>query len=210
MRAFAFNAEQHLYTWVDTGEIIPSVNQILQTAGLVDFSKIPAEIMKAAQDRGTNIHLATQFDDLGTLDTVDPAHQPYLEGWRQFRTTFGIKFTAKQIEVACASEVHNFAGTMDRVCVDFETKQVWIIDLKSGSAVYRSTGLQLAGYEILVKENFPELVGFQFIRWAVQLKKSGALKYKIHSFKDPGDIGTFIGCKNGDTEIIQAWLQRAA
>lgn len=210
MRDFTFNSKEHVYRWLDTGEVIPSVNQLIEKAGLTNFGSVPAGVMAAAQDRGTKIHLACEFDDLGTLADIDPEHIPYLEGWRQFKSTFELAFTAQQIELGMVSEKHNFAGTLDRFYVDHTAKIVWVIDIKSGSALYRTTGLQLAGYAVLLKENFPELAEYKFVRSAVQLKKSGYLKYKNEPYVNPGDEGTFIeGCVNGNMEVIQAWLKRA-
>ena len=203
MRAFEFNAAEHRYTWLDNGQEIPSVTRIIERAGLSDLSAIPAAVLKNAADRGTNIHTATELYDTGTLATIDPAHEPYLTAWKMFRAAYRLDFEPREIELKLVSEKYNFAGTLDRYKI--REGKLWICDIKTGSKVYKTTGLQLAAYEILLKENLPELAQLTTERSAVQLKKTG--QFKQHDFNEDYHRARFIKCLAGQLtpEEITQW-----
>lgn len=92
--ALTFDPVAHAY-FLD-GERVPSVTQILQRAGLIDFSKIPAAILNAARDRGAAVHAAVHFYNEGDLDAAFadefPAYAPYVEAWVRFLDESGFEF----------------------------------------------------------------------------------------------------------------------
>lgn len=138
-----FDAEQHRYTY--RGLPLVSVTQALRLAGL---STDPRFFAPGSAERGTAVHLATQYDDEGTLDesTLDPVIMPYVEAWRKFKVEMG--FQPIHIERRLARIGHpSFAGTIDRVCMVGGFR--WILDIKSGAEA-DADPLQLAGYSILI------------------------------------------------------------
>jgi len=181
-----FDPSTHTYTL--DGKVLPSVTQILQGVGLINFNGIDPGILKKAADFGTAVHQATALDDLGDLDeeSLDPALKPYLEAWRGFRGP--MKFDA--IEQPLCHPDYGFAGTPDRV------KWNTIYDIKTGTTVYPSTGIQLAGYSILA--GIPTAR-----RLAVQLKADGT--YQVHEFKDRKDREIFLACLS-----VYKWREKNA
>ena len=64
---FRFEPEQHQYFDLETGDVIPSITQMLKSAGLVDDRFFTED----SSTRGTAVHsLCTEYD-LGVLDDDD-------------------------------------------------------------------------------------------------------------------------------------------
>lgn len=165
------------------GVRIPSVTEVLQGAGLTDFSAVPAAVLKAACAFGKAVHLACEFHDRGVLDedALDPALKPYLEGWKKFKQF--CDFAPNEIEQPIYSSTYRFAGTPDRVgllCGGFA-----IVDIKSG-ADNPATAIQLAGYALIVND----VIKKPIIRIAVLLDRDG--KYRIKEYRDKMDKDTFL------------------
>ena len=59
------------HRYVLDGERLPSVTQILQASGLINFSKIPQPILIAARDRGSAVHQAAHYYNEGDLDVAE-------------------------------------------------------------------------------------------------------------------------------------------
>jgi len=71
------------------GRPIPGCTSILQRAGYVDLSMVPAHVLQAKAEFGTKIHEFTHWYDEGDLDLNDligfPEYARRVEGWAQFR-----------------------------------------------------------------------------------------------------------------------------
>lgn len=135
-----FDPELHRYT-VD-GRELPSVTQVLEDVGIVDYSRIPRDTREAAMARGTRVHIATAFDDEFTFgfnpapldeSTVSDEDMGYVEAWRRFRAEK--RFRADLIEHRSYHPQYWYAGTLDRTGV-FESSPHFrvCVDLKSGTA----------------------------------------------------------------------------
>lgn len=143
--AFQFEAATHTYT-VD-GVRVPSVTQTLEAAGISDYSAVPADRLRYAQELGSAVHRATELYDRDELDYDSIAGtivEPYLEGWVEFRRWTG--FTPTFVERAGVAELAGarFGFTIDRVGTI--KRQLYVLDIKTG-APSRSWGPQLAAYE---------------------------------------------------------------
>jgi hypothetical protein len=81
-----FNAETHTYAEPGTGRRIESVTQVLERAGISDWSNVPDEVLWEAQQRGTMVHRAIHFANQRNLDpeSVDERISGYLEAWKAF------------------------------------------------------------------------------------------------------------------------------
>lgn len=71
--------QDHIYRL--DGKVIDGLTNTIEEAGLI------RNCDSWYGERGSALHLATEFYDRGTLDetTVDPQIQGYLESWKQFR-----------------------------------------------------------------------------------------------------------------------------
>ena len=140
MSDLEFDEAAHLYFL--NGVHMPSVTQILEGAGLIDYSFLGArrELYLA---RGKAVHKASHEDDDQDL-SADWSDEilGYLEGWRAFRHDFG--FVPRLIEHRVCSPAHGYAGTLDRVGRIRDGTEI-IADIKSGVAP-TAVRYQLAAY----------------------------------------------------------------
>jgi hypothetical protein len=143
-----FDPEPHIYTV--NGRRVPSVTQVLEGVGIVDYSKIPDETREMALERGRIVHLCTQYDDELERegkrladDQIDPRVAGYVEAWRRFRRETG--FTPELIEHRGYNAAYQFAGTLDRSGRFRGSPIVCLLDIKTGTAE-PWTRIQLAAY----------------------------------------------------------------
>jgi len=109
----------------------------------VDWLKrIPDYTRDTAADLGTQVHAMAEAIGRGDPVAVDESLRPYLAAYRRdFLDVFAPRFLA--VEAMVCSERYEYGGTADAfVEIDGET---WLLDYKTGSAVYPDTALQLAG-----------------------------------------------------------------
>lgn len=184
MNTLTFDEAMHQYKL--DGVIIPSVTQVLKGVGIIDFSNVPAYLLDKACKFGIAAHKATELFDLKTLDeaTLDINLKPYLDGWIKFIQDTGFVF--ETIEKQLYSSIYRFAGTPDRVGrID---GILTIPDVKTGFEVSPANGIQLGGYEILVKENQKKKEKIR--RLSVLLTDEGS--YKTQEYKDKNDLNVFL------------------
>lgn len=113
--------DQHVYRL--GAEVLPSITQILQDVGIVDYSFIPADQREAAMALGRSVHLQTQLDDKGVLDE-SLADMGYVDGWREFREKWG--FTPLHREEPLYHPQYFYAGTPDAWNVEE------VVEIKTG------------------------------------------------------------------------------
>lgn len=183
-----FDPEGHAYRL--DGRAILSVTQVLDLAGL---SGGPWPEGSAA--RGTAVHLATEYDDIGDLDelSVDPAIAGYLDGWRRF--VLESRYVGRLIEHRAYHPTYLYAGTIDREGYIDGSKHV-LIDIKSG-VEQPSHAIQLAAYAFLL--DGPH----RYERLAVHLRPDGS--YRARTFdrmKLAGDFALFVSALN-----VARWKQ---
>lgn len=183
-----FNKEEHLY-YLEDKTTVPSVTQIIKNAGLINYSNVPDYILKRAATRGTAVHEACElFDkkiDKFTTYLSIPLLEPYIKAWISFVRQFSPDFM--EIESIVYSEKHNFAGTLDRVCM--MDNVLWIIDIKTG-AEKDYHRLQTAGYSIA----FKKYDCVEIFRACVYLSKDGGFQLNCHLNDD--DINEFLDLTN--------------
>lgn len=143
MHVLDFDEEKHIYR-NERGDIVPSVTQILQCAGLVDFSGIAPAVLELAAERGTIVHTITEYLDKGTLDenSIDPALAGYVEGYKAFKKQYGIN-KCISIEKQIYHKTLGYAGTLDRIAK--YDSSLMLYDIKTGTKEH-AHALQLAGY----------------------------------------------------------------
>lgn len=167
--------------------VFPSVTTILKRAG---YLRAYDRMNPVYADRGTSIHLATEFEDRGTLDldALDRRILPYLQQYRDFKRATGVEIEA--IEEKFVDQVNGFAGTRDRR-IKIGTKR-GVMDVKSGRPAPWHP-IQTAGYAAPliniqgssgVRSSDGELVH----RWALYLPGERGLTFKLIEHTDPLDF----------------------
>ncbi len=181
-KTFAFDPESHVYTL--DGLVVPSVTQVLQGAGLVDFSHVSKGVLDRASAFGTAAHMATALEDEKSLDifSMDPELQGPVDAWNKFKQDIG--FIPEIIEIPLYSDKYKFAGTPDRFGMIDKDKV--LVDIKTG-AMTKATAIQTAGYEILAPYKIKRRIG-------VQLLMDGT--YKVHEYKEKSDKAVFLSALN--------------
>lgn len=172
----------------------PRVTEILQAAGLIDYSKVPPDKLEFARTRGQAVHLACQLYDTGTLDTatLDPRIIPYLEAWKKYRAEAGGEIIC--IERPVFSRRFRYRGTLDRIIRN--KRGLLVVEIKTTYTLHKATSLQLAAYQAAWQEENPALH-----RHAVLLHDSG--KPEIEIYTNPGDFNVFLSALN-----IVNWKRR--
>lgn len=137
-----FDEAAHKYYF--QGRWVPNVTSILERAGYSDFSMVPPDILRRAQERGTAVHKACWYSDQDDLDedTLDPIVVPYLQAWRIAVAAMSLKIV--EIEKAIFCPRYWYAGTYDRWA--YHPRYGWVlIDIKTGD-YSESWKLQTAAY----------------------------------------------------------------
>ena len=187
MNELTFDIEKHEYKLGDV--VLPSVTQLLSEFKLVDFSGVPADRLEYKRQLGTAVHAAIFMLNQGILDekSLDPAIVPYLDAYHRFKQVEYFDPDNGGDLVRMYSKKWLFAGSPDDTGIlnDAET----IIDYKCTYAMYKSTGAQLSGYEILFRENMKRKFKR---RLGLLLKPTG--HYELTEFKDKTDEQDFLAC----------------
>lgn len=199
----------HEYFW--NGVRVPSVTEILDDVGIIDYSSIPFGMREMALQRGSDVHAATHFDDENDLEFdeqlwlaneigyereyqrigrgVAPTRAGYVAAWRKFRRETG--FVPELIEHQGYNEAYRFAGTLDRMGsyqVKGDAQADVLIDIKCGDAP-QWTRLQLAAYASFFQS--PR----RFTRVAVELHKDNSYRLFRWEGKDwQSDFNAFVAC----------------
>lgn len=180
-----FDETTHEYRLDDI--VFPSVTQIIQGAGLVDFSKVPDDVLRLAQERGTAVHTACELYDSDKLDytSIDAVVWPYLEAWIKFNRQ--ARFVVKLSETIVHSQ-HGYAGRLDRVGT--MNKTLAIIDIKTSKIISQATGVQTAAYLHACHEMGLTNAIKKYRRFAIHLYDDG--KYEIEPYDNPQDWPVFL------------------
>jgi len=127
-----FDAAAHRYTLA--GVDLPSVTQVLESVGLIDYSHIPWPTRQMALERGRAVHEAIALDLEGDLDE-DSADEAgvlgYVQAARAARQHLGI-LAPTAWEERVYHEAWQYAGTIDlrvgNMVVDWKTNQAeyWV------------------------------------------------------------------------------------
>lgn len=176
-----FDPDLHAYHV--NGERWPSVTQVLDLAG--EYAMIPRDVLARAAEFGTNVHTGCHLLDMGTLDwnTVDPALVGHLRSYERFLAESGAVVLAS--EVRLAHPTLKYAGTLDKLMLIDGVGS--LVDIKSGSVVPRTVGMQTAAYAeacegVKVRR-----------RYALHLRADG---YRLIPQKGIGDMTMFLSFLN--------------
>lgn len=183
-----FEEQNHLYKW--NGSPVPGVTQIINDAGLVDRSFVDENYLAWKGDLGKKVHLATELydkDDLN-LETLSPVLKSYLDGWKKFRSDYGL--VPIEIETQKFHPLYKYAGRLDRVMVPpivGMSNPAILVDIKSGVKM-KHHAIQLAGYELLYNYGKPRFEQIKR-RLCVYLNPDG---YRVEEYKNVNDANVFL------------------
>lgn len=163
-----FDSATHTYSLGD--RILPSVTQVMESVGIIDYSFLPHETREMALERGRHVHTATQLDDEQDLDEASLTGElpQYLAAWRSFVATTGHRFSLIEHRM---HHQFGFAGTLDRF-VPIDAKSGIVIDIKTNTAP-EWVALQLSAYAAMLEAERPGLVAR---RMAVELRRDGTFR----------------------------------
>lgn len=201
--SLTFEPTEHVYHF--DGVRVPSVTQVLEP--LIDYDRVPFRILEHAAQRGTAVHLATEFYDDGDLDeeSIDPEILPYVEAWRRFREESG--FTVERSEVRVYSPRHGYAGTVD--AIGYMRGRRIMVEKKTTAQLHPATAIQVSAYYRAFNES--ALPGKR-VRSAcsVWLRRDGTYRFDAY---DPHDHwAAFLALLNPDDPqsgpTMEAWHAR--
>lgn len=177
--------------YVVHGEAVPSVTEVLDMNGLVDFSMIQPEVLEEARLRGSAVHtwieLVTEHPD--SIRGVDPPDQirPYVLAWEKWIAECG--FEIKQAETAVVDPIYRYAGTFDALGWLPLRKKRALVDYKARYGLTPEIGPQLAGYLRAIPHHLVE-PGEPIERYALLLRKDGS--YRFEPFTSRHDDHDFL------------------
>lgn len=200
-----FEEKDHVYRL--KGDRLISLTQLLDAAGLIDYSHIDPVVLKNKAEFGTKVHEYTKWMDQGELDPPDieqlkahPKYGPRITGWLQFREDFHFNPDLNWCEVPCAVKVNGmlYGMTVDRFGVLGTLEEIkaekgsWaVVEIKTCADKEPSHRIQTAGQAIPFKGDGSVPVK----RMAVYLldKANGSGKfYAVEPHEDRGDEKIFL------------------
>ena len=191
VEGWTFTEEGHTFR-DKNGSPVPSLTQILDSVGIVDYSSVPEGRLAFKRDIGDAVHYATKYRDLDTLDysTVQPQWANYLVAWEQFLEDTG--FVPEEIE---KPGVYSYSGMVygciiDRIGRFPGIKHRALVEIKCAYAEEPSWAIQLAGQELSIAKAENEFIA----RIAVQLKPDRTYKIfpDLNGYQDPNDVKVFL------------------
>lgn len=181
--------DQTTHTYHDSGgKRVPSVTQILQEAGLINYGFMHPNKREEVLARGETVHWVTELEDQGVLNPrkVPIRFRPYRKAYLQWKDRSG--FVVQGIEVPFVS-TYGYAGKPDRTGLLGGVKTV--VDLKTGVAIADWVKYQLAPYALAVYGSWAVR------RIALLLCADGTYKVKEFPIESlPHDFATFLAAKN--------------
>ena len=147
----------------------PRVTEILGPYS--DFSKVPSDVLEAAQERGTAVHEACAAYALGLYSPVSEELAGYFESFRSWFDRFVVEVCAVEQEII--NEKWGYIGHVDFIGLISGVRPkpvVAVIDWKTPFAESRSWHCQTQAYVEASKEKYGAEIGGY-----LRLRKDGSL-----------------------------------
>ena len=163
------------------------VTRIIGSVFPIDFSHVSDEVLENAQDFGNAVHKMVELYIKETLDftTLDDKLKPYLEQFKKWLKDS--KFKPKGVSHRIYSEKYKFTGELD--LWGTEKGVLTIPDLKTTTVIPKTVGLQLSGYEILLREHLKTQAKIN--RRVLRLFPD---KYEYLPMTRKSDMSAFLAC----------------
>lgn len=182
---------------------IPGCTSILQRAGYVDLSMVPAAVLKAKSEFGTKIHEYTHFydeDDLDMNDLIDfPEYSRRVEGWAQFREDWDFTPDPKWSEKPLAVVVNGMPFGVKPDCFGVGrfgvggTSLLSTVEKKTTVEIERSAELQTAAQALALKSPEVPIPG-RIVCQLLDEKDRNGKYYRIHRCENRRDESLFLAC----------------
>ncbi len=175
-----FRAEDHRYFVDPSGREIPGVTRALEESGLIDFSMVPRDVLRNAQERGTRVHTAIHYHEDGDLDpdSINEEDHGYFIAFLAFKNQ--MHFKPHLVEHFVHDLGFRWAGRVDAVG-EIERKDggfdLAVVDYKTG-LVQPSHRIQVAAYASGLQD--PR----RYRRMTVDLKADGRFKVREYAQAD--------------------------
>ena len=181
-----FDEAAHIYRW--HGAVVPNVTRVI--GHLTDYSHIPPDVLRRAQEEGKAVHKMVELDCLGILGVVPEWMRPHLEAWRKFLTETG--FEPLLSEHKAYHQALQYAGTLDLFgeFTKLKVKGAALLDVKRSFLGGPTIGLQLSGYELMLRAD--KAIPRVNFRAALRLCNDG--KYAMKPYEDRDDEAAFLAC----------------
>jgi hypothetical protein len=176
---FRFDAIDHVYIALDTGEQLPHITGMLERTGWIDTTWFSEE----GSDRGTCVHELTKHYDLGSLDarTCVSPFRNYLIAY--VAATGIVRPQWEAIEEPLVHWGYRFAGRPDRTGTAYGCRTQ--AEIKSGNPS-KADAIQTALQAILSAGARGGLPAEHYERLAFYLRPSG--RFKVERFHDRRDF----------------------
>lgn len=172
-RPFRFDAREHAYIDVATGEQLPHITGMLEFAGEIDRTWFTED----SSERGVAVHHLTADYDLGALnlDTLISRYRPYVLAYAEAVSVLRPHFLA--VEEPLITRVDPLWGGRPDRAVRIDT-EVGPLEIKSGDP-HKSHPVQTALQAILLEQELNLPAEYQ-ARWCVYVKPNGRCKVERH------------------------------
>lgn len=184
-----FDPVEHVYTF--RGERWPSVTQVIEP--MLELDGIPKQVLQAAAQFGSHVHQACHLFNIGLLDEhdLDEHLRPYLEAWKRFLYDTGAKvIESERLVYDYALKV---AGTLDCVIHMPGKETRTVTDIKTGSSIPWTVGIQTAAYSSMLKQDYLDYT-ISKERLCCQLLPDST--YRIQTLKNTSDWNDFVSATN--------------
>lgn len=182
-----FNAEKHEYSV--GGVKIPSVSEILAPLSADRYADLNPWMLKAAAERGTAVHEATQLMDYGFTPEDDAELNPYLLAYQTFLCEHEVEWRMIENIVNFSRGIHGelplYAGTVDRYGMIDE--KLAVVDIKTYASMSTDAMLNASCQTALYRDaiEHSELFGIDdplIDRFILHLRKDGS--YRLINLTD--------------------------
>lgn len=166
--------------YVVAGERVPSVTEVLDVAGLVDYRDVPRQALDLAAARGQEVHHWIEvLDEGGEVSAVEPSVLGRLRAYQTFRDAE--VFRREWSERTIVSQLYHFAGRPDLFGRIGGASLPAVIDVKPPGPVQPWWPVQVAGYAIAIESalGIPYVLGF-----VLELGNDGRFKLRPRITRD--------------------------
>lgn len=169
---FRFDALNHEYIDLATGETLPHITGMLERTGWIDDTWFTEE----SSVRGQAVHRLTADYDLGALDVQScvSLYRGWLLAYVKAMKLFGAEILA--VEEPAVHPMHKFGGRPDRVLRVL--RALGVLEIKSGLPA-KSHPIQTALQAILVAPQL-SLPPESLLRFALYVRDNGSCKLEEH------------------------------
>jgi hypothetical protein len=136
----------------------PSVTEVLQP--YVDFSMVRADVLKAAQLRGTTVHaIIARYLQFGLALNIDERYQGYLDSFKRWHSQEVEEVLA--VEERIFNDVYRVCGQLDlvvRLRRHPENLPI-VVDIKTPIMSQKTWAAQVAAYKFLYEQDRVVITG---------------------------------------------------